>query len=473
MRPADLVGGRRARGERRRALAPHFAPLASLALASVACLACGPERTLPTIVLVSLDTTRADHLSTYGYRRGTDPFLAELAHSSRVFENAVPSATWTLPSHVSMFSGLDPDEHGCWQRLEDAGADGIPTVSPETPLFTGVLREAGYHQLAAVGGPFTSHRYGLLRDFDEWLDPGERWELPARELNAWIFDALERRPPDRPLFLFVNYFDAHAPYGAPPDREYPFPEEPRELAVVPPLEGRDPAAPLAPETLRDAVDQYDRELLVQDEALGELFARLEAQGLLEHALVVVTADHGEMFGEQAGIFGHGCMPFEPVARVPLVVHRRPSGPVDRIAEPVSLANVPATLLRAAGLRSLLPGGTVRFDLLDLPRELPEPYVEHRGAAEWVGVLRGERFKYGCRIAPERALSGDERLIDLVANPSETPGGGRSPEAEAASAALRATLDALLGSWRLPPAEMERAVLTQDELDGVRKLGYGG
>jgi hypothetical protein len=317
-----------------------------------------------------------------------------------------------------------------------------------------------------------------LRGFDESLDPGERWELSARELNAWIFAALERRPKDRPLFLFVNYFDAHAPYGAPPERSYPFPQPARALPVVPPLEGRDPSAPPAPELVADALDQYDRELLVQDEALGALLARLAAEGLLEHALVIVTADHGEMFGEQPGVFGHGCLPFEPVARVPLVVQRRPQGPVDRVAAPVSLANVSTTLLAAAGLPRASAGGAPRFDLLDLPAELPPAYVEHRGSSQWIGVLRGARYKFGSLLAPEGALvpDGAELLIDLAAGGPEAPAVPGDPDDAAAGAAraeLRAGLEALVQSWRPPPGDLERALLTPEEIERLRALGYGG
>jgi len=431
-------------------------------------------------VLVTLDTTRADHLSTYGYRRATDPRLAALAAGARVFEAAVPTATWTLPSHVSMFSGLDPAEHGAWLHLEDVGPDGYPVPSPQTPFFTGALRDAGYHLLAASGGPYTSRRYGLLRDVHEAVDPGERWELSAGELNAWIFDALDRRPKDRPLFLFVNYFDAHAPYDAPEDRGYPFPEEPRDLPAVPPLEGWKPGDPAIPEqTVRDAIDQYDRELLVQDEALGALLDRLERDGLLERALIVVTSDHGEMFGERPGAFGHGCPPWEPVARVPLVVQRRPSGPVDRIATPVSLANLADTILAAAGLAPLPAGGTPRFDLLAPAAALGEraapPYVEHRGGEQWLGALRGARFKYGSGLDPasaaEPALVPPELLVDLVRDPGEVED-ARGGEADAARARLRGALEELVLRWHAPP-ELDRAPLDAAELERLQGIGYGG
>jgi arylsulfatase A-like enzyme len=241
--------------------------------------------------------------------------------------------------------------------------------------------------------------------------------------------------------------------------------------VIPPIEPRAPdAPPPPPEVVRDAIDQYDRELLVQDEALAALFARLDREGLLANALVIVTSDHGEMFGEQPGVFGHGCLPYEPVARVPLVVQRRPVGPVDRRTEPVSLANVAATLLAAAGLPGLPPGGGApRFDLLDLPAEPPLPYVEHRGATRWFGVLRGARFKYG------RALSGKEAelLVDLEADPTERLRLAVAADAREVQAEMRAALEGLAERWAPPPARMGSTELGPIELERLRALGYGG
>ncbi len=447
----------------------------ALALALAACCACGEaSRKRPTVVLVTLDTTRADHLSTYGYDRPTDPFLRSWAKEARVFEAAFPSATWTLPSHVSLLSGLDPAEHGCWRRPEEAPeGQGIPGVSPSTPLLTDTLVASGYHALAAVGGPFTSQRYGLLRGFHGHLDPGDEWELSAPTLNRWIFEALEQRPPDRPLFLFVNYFDAHAPYDADPDREYPFPGKGYRPRPVQNLEQR-PAedGPVPPDVLRDAIDQYDRELWLQDEALGQLFGHLEALGLFEDALVIVTADHGEMFGERPGLYGHGCVPYEPVARVPLLIRRLPGGPADRVAEPVSLTSVPRTVLETLGL-PLLPGSGAgpRRNLLAEVDPGPAPYVEHRGAEDWVAVLRGPRLKYGAVLDPDRHLEGGrEFLVDLEQDPGEL---NLHPSADGNEAGLRLrrSLAERVAGWSAAPTDLAPTSLSESELEGLRALGY--
>ena len=450
----------------------HKAALVPLLLA-----ACSqPREPLPTVVLVTLDTTRADHLSTYGYGRETDPFLRELAARSRVFQIAVPTATWTLPSHASMFTGLDPAEHGCWMRPdpEEPGEVLYPALSPGLPTFTERLRSAGYYLVGAVGGPFTSEAYGFARDFHAFEGPAQTETRSAVDLNRWIFETLEERPPDSPLFLFVNYFDAHAPYWAPPG-SYPFPRGPegvpRELPGVPSL-GRLALERLAPdeETVQLAVDQYDRSLLHLDRCLEELYGRLREEGLLERALVIVTSDHGESFGEH-GTYSHGGLPREPLARVPLVIESLPGGPADRVAEPVSLRNLATTILAAAELPDLPPGGAgPGLDLLDLPPVLPPAYCEQRLPDLWVGVLRSERFKYGRTLS---RLAGDpvELLLDLVADPGETgavPGGGDAlREAEH----LRRELLELRSSWRPEPEAVAGPRLTAKQRETLRALGY--
>ena len=448
---------------------------AGLALA-LPLLGCGPDTSgagspgtsaPDTVVLVTLDTTRADHLATYGYGRATDARLRALAERSRVFENAFPSGTWTLPSHASLFTGLDPAEHGCWQRVEEdvTSAVSFSALADGTPRFTDRLDAAGWRMVGAVGGPFTRAQFGFARGFDAWFEPSsEAKQASGTELNAFLLPAIRATRPDEPLFVFANYFDAHSPYDAPRGRAWAFPEDGREPSPVP---KRAPDADAA--TLRDATDQYDRELVVQDEALGELLDALEAAGRLANALVIVTADHGEMFGER-GLVGHGCLPYEPVARVPLVVFRSgASFAGERVATPVSNASVPRTILAATGLATLPPGGAPRVDLLasasELAAEGAPPFVEHRSDAEWFGVLRGERFKYLCELGEAGRV---EFLVDLATNPEEEERRASGAEASAALERLRAELDGLLERWR-PPAETGRTHI--DDPATLEALGY--
>lgn len=435
-------------------------------------VACGPESaspSAPTIVLVTLDTTRAAQLATYGYERPTDPFLSTFAEESLVYDVAISPATWTLPAHVSLFSGVDPSVHGCWTRETTLdGATSVPMLSDDLPLFTGALREADYHLIGAAGGPFTSARYGFARDFDAYVDPDENFELSGEELNAWVFEQLDERPTDQPLFLFVNYFDAHAPYDAPDDRDYPFPEGVGDLEPVPEL-----SASTEPEVAARAIDQYDRELLVQDEALAALIARLRADDLLDDALVIITSDHGEMFGEQPDTFGHGCSPYEPVAHVPLVVQRTPDGPTGRHAAPVSTNNVARTILVAAGLETLpAGGGQERFDLLEPPLRTPPPFVENRSPEEWIGALRGARYKYATVLGPENAeTAGLELVFDLETNPAEAFDEIVPLDGFARLDEYRDAMNELLMGWQEPPRAQPHAVLTDEETERLRALGY--
>jgi arylsulfatase A-like enzyme len=440
--------------------------------------ACAPRPRQPTVVLITLDTVRADHLSTYDYPRETDPFLRELAAESRVFEAAIAPATWTLPSHATLFTGLDPAEHGAYMRADPEGESEMlfPALPTSIPTLASRLRDAGYHLVGAAGGPFASEHHGFAREFDAFLSPLDE-ALSSAELNEFVSQELARRPADRPLFLFVNYFDAHAPYAAPGDREYPFPldDEGRPVALEPApglvgaiSEGQAPDAAL----VQRALDQYDREIWVQDGALRELWERLHAEGLLDDALAIVTADHGELFGE-FGQFGHGGPPLEPVARVPLVVHRAPDGPADRIDAPVSLRSVPGTILRHLDLPALPRAGAGEpLDLLGSELEGSLPYTEFRDPKGWVGVVRGPRYKYARTLAQPFGEPGGATLVDLVLDPEERGTPVETAEAREAATRLSEALDALLAAWRPEPGPPEVPSLTPAQRAMLEALGYG-
>ncbi|MHC5211449.1 MAG: sulfatase [Planctomycetota bacterium] len=453
--------------------------VASIAL--VVFVACGdrgdPGGPRSTIVLITLDTTRADHLSLYGYDRPTDASLVALAARSRVFDAAVAPATWTLPSHATMFTGLDPAEHGAWLQAhpEDPDASHSPPLSEEVPLVSGRLAAAGYHLVGVSGGPFTGARYGFARDFDVWHGIEGAQALTSADINAHLAEALAARPTDEPLFLFVNYFDAHSPYDPPAGRDYPFPQGVGDLPAAPALSQDE--AQRTPERIQLAIDQYDRELFAQDEALGELLGWLEEGGLLQDALVIVTADHGEAFGEQE-LVGHSGMPIEPLAHVPLVVHRS-EGPVDRIATPVSLANIPATMLAAAGLPDLPAGGSARFDLLAFPSQAPPAYSEHRSSDRWIGMLRQGPLKYYCKLPMADESAAFERLVELGADRGESLARawsvrdwqGAAPELLTRGLALQRRLRAVVGAWLPAPDPAPPIPLTEEEQKMLREFGY--
>ncbi len=460
--------------------------------ACAALLGCGRAPSRPTVVLVTLDTTRAENLSTYGYQRVTDPFLASLAERSRVFERAYSTTTWTLPSHVSMFTGLAPAEHGVWFRLEERdGRPAFPAVGDGQPLFTDALADEGYALVGAAGGPYMRAMYGLARHFDEWIEPasveragrGGEWQLSGAEINRRLFPLLRELTDDRPLFLFVNYFDAHAPYEPPQDRDYPFPLEgelpaPLDVDALPiPMpdmtqwvaQGRE----VLPEYEQLAEALYDQELLLQDEALAALWGELERLGRLEDALVIVTADHGEMFGEQPAAYGHSGRPWEPVTRVPLLVHRT-GGPVDRIGGPVSIQQIAATVLDCLELPALpAPVGGECPSLLAVDPLPADVHAELHTPDDWTSALHRERTKLwseslagGLSLDPPRRF-----LIDLASDPDEAGWASARQDPAVAGHELASKLDRLRAGWASVPDRTALVELSDDDLRGLAAMGY--
>ncbi len=339
----------------------------------------------PNILLLVLDTVRALDLSLYGYDRPTTPELAKWAARGVRFDQAIATAPWTLSSHASMFTGRYPFE---------LSADwGIP-LDGTFPTLAEVLQKDGYVTAGFVANPiFTVREYGLARGFAHFEDlkksPGEFFmstaigrffsgrvrlraliggynilgRKTANEVNEELLTWLPRRG-SRPFFAFLNYYDAHFPY-----------------LPTQPYRGRfgDAGPRLLPQMrhhLHDAIEFVDsttapvqvaRERAAYDECIasldaqvGDLLKRLEERGILRNTLVVITADHGEMFGEH-GVFYHSNKLYRPVLQVPLVLlweGKVPAGAAVRTA--VSLRDLPATMLDLAGLSegAHLPGASL-------------------------------------------------------------------------------------------------------------------
>jgi len=446
------------------------APWVALSLVAAGCRS---EVSLPVVVLVTLDTTRADHLSTYGYERKTSPRLDELAEQALVFDRAIATESWTLPSHASMFTGLDPAEHGCFTHTDDSvDVGGVnPALSSELPSLTRRLSDAGYYLVGATANTFLSREFGFAANFDDYID--EHPHSRGRDLNPFIFDALDARPADKPLFLFVNYVDAHAPYDPPGDLDYSFEVKDEDLPeIIVNFVANQLAEERTPLQIRQTVDQYDRELWLQDLALGELFDGLRERGLAEDSLWIITSDHGEFLGE-GQMFGHGYPPFEEVVRVPLVIYRERNGvPVlsGRDERPVSLTNIPQTVLAQLGLPGLADNEG-RFDLLALPDELPPVYVEHRSLDTWIGVLVSEDVKYG-EVFEAPALQFDEFVMES----GDVPWGRVSEVDSLGSEELEDARDymrELVEDWEPAPEELVVPELGQEHLDDLKAFGYAG
>lgn len=326
----------------------------------------------PNVILITLDTTRADHLPFHGYERDTMPFLASLAAESAVFENATSASSWTLPSHASLFTGHLPSRHGATlshMRLE-----------PEALTLAEILRERGYLTAGFAGGAFCKAKYGIGQgfgtyldrlDFFEWAPTARRFDIrtlintlrfiSGRRLPS-IHDLLgadgERKAPEinrdflrwldttggRPFFAFLNYFDAHEPYEPAAEYRRMFTADPRPDSEVHRAFTADERGDvMAPDMLQLMIDLYDAELRQLDDELKTLFARLDSDGLLDNSLIVITSDHGEEFKDHGGL-DHGLTLYEEVIHVPLVIHWPGQLAPRRVAKRIDNLDVFATLL---------------------------------------------------------------------------------------------------------------------------------
>jgi len=304
--------------------------MSAAALAAATFIACGAAPRPSDVILVTLDTTRADHLSVYGYERALTPSLDRLARDSVTFTRAWSTSAWTLPAHASIVTGRRPSSHGAdaglakdHPPLESETSPGYLAGLPPYPLdesattLAELLAAKGYATSAFIGGPYLLPRFGLLQGYehrDVALPPDgkRRADALTDAAIAW----LEQWPRERPVHMLVNYFDPHTPYAPPPGYDdLPRARDPLRSPDLEVLAG----ATLSPEERSAYVDRYDGEIRFMDFHLGRLLAALARLGRFDHALLIVVGDHGELFGEH-GLLQHGHALYEPLIRVPLIIH---------------------------------------------------------------------------------------------------------------------------------------------------------
>jgi arylsulfatase A-like enzyme/Flp pilus assembly protein TadD len=291
-------------------------------------LAAAPDSERPSVLLVTIDTLRADHVGAYGAVDARTPVLDRLAAEGTRFTTAISSAPLTLPSHASILTGLYPPRHG-------VRCNGISRLQPSFDTITERLRDAGYATGAVVGSYVLAGKYGLDQGFQHYDDDtrsqGNPAERPASEVSDGALAWLEHA--GKPFFLWVHYYDPHERY-APPE----------------------------PFATRFAGRPYDGEIAYVDSELGRLLDALAGHGELEDTLIAVTSDHGESLGEHAELT-HSYTLYDAVLAVPLVF-RGPGVPADRRVEGVvRTVDVAPTLASLLGLGPI--GGSDGVDLSPL------------------------------------------------------------------------------------------------------------
>jgi arylsulfatase A-like enzyme/tetratricopeptide (TPR) repeat protein len=348
-----------------------------------------PRAPTYNILLITLDTTRADHLGCYGYPQAKTPYLDGLAREGVLFSRAYCPAPLTLPSHCSIMSGLYPVAHGVRNNGHDL-PQGIRTLAE-------IMKGQGYSTSAFVSSFSVDSRFGIGRGFDVYDDTFQS-QLPLKSQNAerragetfarfsrWLDSNGQNR-----FFTWVHYFDPHLPYDPPPPYSEEFSGHP-----------------------------YDGEIAYMDQYVGALLERLKEKGILDKTIIVVAGDHGEGLGDKVET-GHGLFLYEETLRVPLIFYNPRIFPRSQVVESaVRLVDVAPTILEMIGLKGEAAGmqgrslidwikGKTRSDLDGLV-ETVYPR-ENFGWSELVGLV-SEPWKFIQAPRPE--------LYDLKNDPGES------------------------------------------------------
>lgn len=458
-----------------------------------------PPASQPNVVLISMDTVRADHLSLHGYGRDTSPDLKRLAQESVVFRHAIAPGPMTLSTHASVFTGLYAIRHGAHYTRKNPG--GQP-LAERFHTLAEILSERGYSTVAVVANPgMLGPYYGLHQGFQYYdarapviflskargylLRHGVRnvialfaspasFDILARgadEINREAFGFLDGfRRSGRKFFLFVNYMDAHWPYISPPpfDRMYPGKDERFTLVDFYRLRegvirGR---REVTGKERRHLLSQYDGAITYVDSQIGRLLGRLRELELYDNALIIVMGDHGEAFGERS-LVGHGLSVYQDQVHVPLIIkfpNRIHKAVVDT---PVSLADLFPTVLETlhheastnVDGRSLLSGN---------PHRGPVFSENHPVLAHWSEELNQEvRTIVSGTLKLINSTRGRRELYDLSKDPGETRNLYGSDHL--ASKALETALDSWVRSR--PPSEESSPRMDPSVLERLRSLGY--
>jgi len=360
-------------------------PLTLLAAAVVALASCGAANAQTPVILISIDTLRADHLSCYGYRRVNTPHIDSLARGGTLFSQIDSQIPLTLPSHASLLTSTYP----AGNKIEENGA----LVPPGAVTLASVLKSHGYRTAAFIGSIALDRRYGLDQGFETYDSPFESTAgienpysarltrdatLVFRSARRWI-----ETNQNHPFFAFLHLYDLHLPYRLP-----------------------------GYSTIKPSLAGYDAELAYVDTALGRFLDSLAHDGLWKKAVVVLLSDHGESLGEH-GESGHGYFVYESTIHVPLLVHwpadSRGVRP-ERVEEPGGLIDVAPTILDV--LRIATPRSFRGKSLFAGARPVLSESVYARDAFGWAALqcIRTGEKKYIQAPHPE--------LYDLASDPHE-------------------------------------------------------
>ncbi|MBN2563148.1 MAG: sulfatase [Phycisphaerae bacterium] len=449
----------------------------------------GPVR---HVIFVSMDTTRRDHFGCYGNQWIRTPRIDALAAESIVFTDYMTVVPTTLASHTSLFTGKYPHTHG-------TPRNGF-TVNQENVMLPEVLKRAGFHNIGFIASFALDSRFGFSQGFDHYDETFDRLvtrpddleyqdQRSAQSVTDTVIRYLDQTGIPADLFLFVHYFDPHT-YYAPPAPYDTLYQRPEAMSAAPPdltaardeLARTEGKATPAAETL---AARYAGEVSYMDEHIGRLLDYLEARGILDESILIVTSDHGENFWEHPSYFNHGLTTYQTTMSAVCMI-RMPGGVQGgtRVDEAAASIDVLPTVLKHLGLP--VPAG-VEGKALDLTGTgvASTPRVRFGQATKlWDGnTVRDTRSR--SLLEARCAVQGDlkyiqtpyvhtEELYDLSVDPHERNNLLIAPTSEnaARAAELRERLDEWVQSADPLPSQFDRSQL-DDTIRRLRSLGYAG
>ena len=451
----------------------------ALVLVSLPGIAADTDAERPNILLITVDTLRADHLSSYGYHLQTSPNMDKLAADGARFENVNTVIPLTGPAHFSLFTSRYPQEHG-------ARINGIANNENARILFLPqVLRRFGYKNAAFVSAwPLTSR----LTHLDDWFDHYDE-DLPrtyqlfnsqryAEDVTPRAIIWLKENT-HRPFFLWVHYFDPHSPYHL---REG-F-ENLKKLGPAKPL-----AKGLRNPDARERIRKYDSEIAYADQHIGQLLEEVDKLGLREQTLVALVADHGESLGEH-GYVGHGRQLYEPIIRIPLIIRYPGKIAAGRVIQArVSLTDLTPTILdlsvkeegKAVELPVPLQGRSLAASLTAEaePDEHLTRYVTFGAKKGWMPKVLVDLFRDEDDLPLKMGrTSGDRKVIwtpdstrleiyDLATDPPE-----RKPtKPKTGSPQYKAETNRLKNWFESTAGEAGENKMSEEDVEVLRSLGY--
>lgn len=455
----------------------------ALLLTAAFSMGCGPDSdgsggdvpgaTRPNVLLISIDSLRADHLGCYGYERDTSPAIDALAAAGVLFECAVSQAPWTLPSHASLLTSLYGRTH-----QTNAIEKRLP---PTVPTLAGTLEADGYETAGVVSGTFMQKRFGLDSGFG-WYDDEIAQFDHKRSHEAVTSPDIHRKAEsildgvEEPFMLFLHYWDVHYDYDPPAPYDTKFdPGYKGKLDSKNFIRSKRIHPEMPARGLQHVVALYDGEIAWVDQHIGQLMAALESRGLDERTIVVLTADHGDEFFEH-GNKGHSHSLYDELVHVPLIVRGPGALAGHRVPEPVELIDVMPTVLDLVGTPA--PGGlqgrSLRAALLgealpSIPVFTETNRARTSKAEPWSfawSVRDGSRKYHEFLPGPEGGEDRPPEMYDLATDPGEQTDLWRDGD----------DLAGLLKAWRdrVPlGTSVTNAGVDEATMDELKKLGYAG